>query len=74
MIAEIVTFPPDCFLLFGLPLIMDEASEVTLSLIYSMLMSVDGYVEDEHGIRSPDSALVSEMQIESQLELVSVKR
>ena len=28
VIAEIVTFPPDCFLPFGLPLIMDEASEV----------------------------------------------
>ena len=28
VIAEIVTFPPDCFLSFGLPLIMDEASEV----------------------------------------------
>jgi len=28
MIAEIVTFPPDCFLSFGLPLIMDEASEI----------------------------------------------
>jgi hypothetical protein len=40
-----------------------------VSLIYSMLMSLDGYVEDEHGIRSPDSALVSEMQIESQLEV-----
>jgi hypothetical protein len=34
-----------------------------------MLKSLDGYVEDEHGIRSPDSALVSEMQIESQLEV-----
>ena len=28
VIAEIVTFPPDCFLSFGLPLIMDLASEV----------------------------------------------
>ena len=28
VIAEIVTFPPDCFLPFGLPLIRDEASEV----------------------------------------------
>jgi hypothetical protein len=40
-----------------------------VSLIYSMLMSLDGYVEDEHGIRSPDLALVSEMQIEPQLEV-----
>ena len=45
-----------------------------MSLIYSMLMSLDRYVEDEHGIRSADSALVSEMQIESQLELVFLKR
>ena len=27
-IEEIGTFPPDCFRPFGLPLIMDEASEV----------------------------------------------
>jgi hypothetical protein len=45
-----------------------------VSLIDSMLMSLDRYVEDEHGIRSPDSALVSEMQIESESELVSLKR
>ena len=48
-----------------------------MSLIYSMFMSLDRYVEDEHGIRSPDSALVSEMQIESQLEVsfpIALKR
>ena len=28
---------------------LNEAGDEQMSLIYSMLMSVDGYVEDEHG-------------------------
>ena len=41
-----------------------------MSLIYSMLMSLDRYVEDEHGIRSARfGAGFPEMPIESQLEL-----
>ena len=45
-----------------------------MSLIYSMLMSPDAYVEDEHGISRQIRRWFPKMQIESQLELVSLKR
>ncbi len=39
---------------------LKEAGDEQMSLIYSMLMSVDGYVEDEHGrfdFATPDEEL-----------------